>query len=143
VDRAGGNPQHAEMLRKHLSGVPRDRRRVEDIPRGLAASIASAWERIAIEPPVVEGLGLLCAAREALTLDELGRVAGWTHERPRRVFLRAARELLIEIQRAGGVSEYRLHHDSIRAHVATAIGTDALAVHHLALAERLATWPAL
>ena len=53
-------------------GVPPEQRRVEDIPRGLAASIASAWERVAIEPPVVDGLGLLCAAREALTLDELG-----------------------------------------------------------------------
>jgi hypothetical protein len=40
------------------------------------------------------------------------------------------------------VPEYRLHHDSIRAHVAEAIGTDALAAHHLALAERLASWPA-
>jgi len=91
---------------------------------------------------VVDGLGLLCAARDALTLDELGRVAGWTREPQRRAFLRGARELLIETRRAGRVSEYRLHHDSIRAHVAEAIGLDRLAAHHLALAQRLATWPA-
>ncbi len=142
VERAGGNLQHAEMLRRHLSGVSPEQRRVEDIPRGLAASIASAWERVAIEPPVVDGLGLLCAAHDALTLDELGRVAGWSSEPQRRAFLRGARELLLETQRAGAVSEYRLHHDAIRAHVAKAIGIDQLAAHHLALAQRLATWPA-
>jgi hypothetical protein len=142
VERAGGNLEHAEMLRRQLSGVPPEQRRASDIPRGLAASIASAWERVAIEPPVVDGLGLLCAARGALTLDELGRVAGWTHEPQRRAFLRGARELLIATERAGRVFEYRLHHDSIRAHVADAIGIDRLAAHHRALAQRLATWPA-
>src|SRR6185295_5716090 len=108
VERAGGNLEHAEMLRRHLSSVQPAQRRVEDIPRGLVASIASAWERIAIEPPVVDGLGLLCAARGALALDDLGRVAGWTLEPQRRAFLRGARELLLETRRAGGVSEYRL-----------------------------------
>jgi hypothetical protein len=142
VERAGGNLQHAVMLRLHLSGVPPEQRRASDISRGLLALIASAWERIAIELPVVDGLGILCAARDALTLDELGRVAGWTHEPQRRAFLRGARELLIETRRAGRVSEYRLHHDSIRTHVAEAIGVDGLAAHHLALAQRLATWPA-
>jgi hypothetical protein len=75
VDRADGNPQHAEMLRKHLAGLLPEQRRVEDIPRGLRVLIASAWERIAIDPAVVDGLGILCAAREPLVLDELGRVA--------------------------------------------------------------------
>src|SRR5262249_51936500 len=88
------------------------------------------------------GLGILCAARDALTLDELGRVAGWTSEPQRRTFLRGARELLVETRRASHVFEYRLHHDSIRAYIAEAIGSDALAAHHLALAQRLATWPA-
>src|SRR5689334_20685879 len=48
VERARGNLQHAVMLRLHLAGLPPELRRVEDIPRGLAALIASAWERIAI-----------------------------------------------------------------------------------------------
>src|SRR5262249_8169708 len=61
---------------------------------------------------------------------------------PRQAFVRGAREWLIETRRPSGVSEYRLHHDSIRAYIANAIGTDALAGHHLALAERLATRPA-
>jgi hypothetical protein len=110
------------MLRKHLAGLPPEQRTVEEIPRGLAAWIASAWERIATEPPVVDGLGILCAAREPLTLDELGSVACWTGTAARQAFVRSAREWLIETARAGRVPEYRLHHDSIRAHVAEAIG---------------------
>ncbi|HEX8106456.1 MAG TPA: hypothetical protein VF516_01960 [Kofleriaceae bacterium] len=90
----------------------------------------------------MNGLGILCTARDALTLDELGRVAGWTSEPQRRTFLGRARELLIETRRTSRVFEYRLHHDSIRAYIADAVGSDALAAHHLALAQRLATWPA-
>ncbi len=142
VARAGGNLQHAAMLRQHLAGLSPDQRRVEDIPRGLAASLASVWDRIAADPAVVDGLGILCAAREALTLDELGVVAGWTSEAQRRAFVRSAREVLVETRRADAVLEYRLHHDSIRAHVAGAIGTAALRGHHSALAQNLATWPA-
>ncbi len=141
VERAGGNLEHAAMLHRQLAGLPPELRYVEDIPRGLGALLASAWERIVTDPAVVDGLGILCAAREPLTLDELGRVAGWTHELQRRVFLGEARELLIETQRVSGASEYRLHHDSIRAHIAKAIGIDRLAAHHLALAQQLATWP--
>jgi len=142
VERAGGNLEHAAMLHRQLAGLPPEQRHVEDIPRGLGALIASAWDRIAIDPAVVDGLGVLCAAREPLTLDELGQVARWTGAAPRQAFVRGAREWLIETRRTSGASEYRLHHDSIRAHVANVIGTDVLAGHHLALAERLATWPA-
>jgi WD40 repeat protein len=148
---AGGNLQHAAMLRQHLAGLPPEQRRVEAIPRGLAALLASAWERVATEPAVIDGLGVLCAAREALTLDELGVVAGWAGEPPRRAFVRGARELLVEGWRVGvdtgegrdngGVAEYRLHHDSIRGQIAGAIGPATLRAHHRALAQRLATWP--
>jgi len=139
VARAGGNLQHTAMLRQHLVGLPPEQRRALDIPRGLAALLASAWERIATDPVVVDGLGILCAAREALTLDELGAVAAWTGETQRRTFLRGAREVLIVSRRDGTVPEYRLHHDSIRAQIAEAVGTVALRGHHRALAH--ATWP--
>jgi WD40 repeat protein len=142
VERAAGNLQHAVMLRQQLAGLPPEQRRVEDIPRGLAALMATTWERIAVDPLVVNGLGILCAARDALTLDELGRVAGGISEPQRRAFLRATRELLIETRRPSRALAYRLHHDSTRAYIADAIGGDALAAHHLALAQRLATWPA-
>jgi hypothetical protein len=142
VRRADGNLQHAAMLRQHLAGVAPAQRQVENIPRGLAALIASAWERIATAASIVDGLGVLCAAREALTIDEVAAVAGWTGEAARRAFVRGARELLVESQRAEDVAAYQLHHDSIRAQVAKAIGADALRGHHRALAQKLATWPA-
>ena len=100
-----------------------------------------SWERVAIEPIVVAGLGILCAAREALSLDELAAVAEWSGDAPRRAFLRGARELLVETSRTDGTSEFRLHHDAIRAHVAKDIGPVALSLHHRSLAARLATWP--
>jgi hypothetical protein len=142
VARAGGNVQHAVQLRKRLAVLPPAQRRVEDIPRGLAALIKKSWERIAVDAVVVDGLGILCAAREALTLDELGAVAGWNGEAQRRIFVRAARELLVETLRQDGQPEYRLHHDAIRGHIAQAIGDVALRAQHGALARRHATWPA-
>jgi hypothetical protein len=146
VARAGGNVQHAVQLRKQLAALgPAQRRaaqhRLEDIPRGLEALIAQAWERIAVDPIVVDGLGILCAAREALSLDELGAVAGWAGDAQRRAFVRGAMELLVEIEQPNGMREYRLHHDSIRAHIARAIGSAALAEHHRSVARRLASWP--
>src|SRR5215510_9258937 len=80
VARASGNLQHAVQLRKHMAVLPRAQRRVEDIPRGLSALHERSWERIASDELAAEGMGILCAAREALTLDELGAVAGWTDD---------------------------------------------------------------
>jgi hypothetical protein len=142
VARAGGNVQHAVQLRRHVAATPAQLRRARDIPRGLGALIERTWERVAHDAVVVEGLGILCAAREALTLDELGAVAAWTADETRRAFLRGAKEVLVETQRPDGQHEYRLHHDSIRAHIAQAVGDIALRGHHSTLARRLATWPA-
>ncbi|HWO19184.1 MAG TPA: CHAT domain-containing protein [Kofleriaceae bacterium] len=139
---AGGNIQHAVTLQRHLKVLPAEQRRVEDIPRGLAALLERSWERIATDPSIVDGLGILCAAREALSLDELSTVAGWTGGIERRTFVRGARELLVETRRPDGQAEYRLHHDSIRAHIAGVLGAAPLRGYHTALARRLATWPA-
>src|SRR5262249_17451657 len=94
--RAGGNLQHAVTLRQHLAGMERGQRGVEGFPLGLAGRLGRAWEGIAVDMQVVDGFGVLCAAREALPLDELGAVAGWTGEPQRRAFVHGARELLIE-----------------------------------------------
>jgi WD40 repeat protein len=142
VARAGGNLQHAVTLRKHLAGLPPAQRRVEGIPRGLGAMLAKSWQRIAIEPLAVRGLGILCAAREALTLDELAAAAGWTEEAQRQAFLRGASEFLIETVHANRQPEYRLHHETIGAHIASTLGAAALRTCHVALARQLATWPA-
>ena len=141
VLRAGGNLQHAVTLRKHVAGLSAAQRRVEVIPRGLAALLGKLWDRISTDPVAVHGLGILCAAREALTLDELGVVAGWIDPAQRLAFMRAASELLVETRRGNGQAEYRPHHDAIRAHVVSMIGTATLRGHHAALARQLATWP--
>jgi len=139
---AAGNMQHAVTLRKHLEGLPETQRRVERLPEGLEALLVKVWERVAAEPIAVHGLGILCAAREALTLDELGTVAGWTGVAQRGAFVRGAREFLVETRRVDHQPEYRLHHDSIREHIASMIGAAELRGHHAALAQQLATWPA-
>jgi hypothetical protein len=87
---AAGNLQHAVTLWKHLEGLPEEQRHVEHLPEGLEALLVKVWERIAAEPVAVHGLGILCAAREALTLDEVGMVAGWTGAMQRQAFLRGA-----------------------------------------------------
>ena len=142
VARASGNLQHAVTLRKHVAGLPAAQRRVEAIPRGLAALLAKLWHRTSTDAIVVHGLGILCAAREALTLDELGVTAGWADAAQRQAFVRGASELLVETRRADDQTEYRLHHDTIRHHVASMVGPAALRAHHAALARQLATWPA-
>jgi hypothetical protein len=142
VARAGGNVQHSVQLRKRLAVLLPEQRRVEDIPRGLAALIEKSWARVAANTSAVAGLGILCAAREALTLDEIGAVADWGDDPLRRTWVHVAKELLVETQRSGGQLEYRLHHDAIRGYVAQTIGDAVLRAHHRALARRYATWPA-
>ncbi|HEX2687179.1 MAG TPA: CHAT domain-containing protein [Kofleriaceae bacterium] len=142
VARADGNLQHAATLRKHLASVPPAQRRVEVIPRGLQSLLTMLWGRLASNAVAVRGLGILCAAREPLSLDELAVVAGWDDVAQRQTFVRAARELLLETRRADGLAEYRLHHDAIRAHIIDQFGVATTRHHHGALAQRLATWPA-
>ncbi len=141
VARARGNLQHATMLRKYLAGMPSAQRKVKSIPGGLDALVDKLCARIAADPLAALGLGILCAAREALALDELGAAAGWEDE-PRRAFVRGAGELLAESWRPDGRREFRLHHASIREHLARTLGDAALRGHHAALAARVASWPA-
>jgi hypothetical protein len=139
---AGGNMQHAVTLRKYQASVPLVQRRVEAIPRGLGSLLTLLWRRVANHTVAVHGLGILCAAREPLSLDELGAVVGWDDIAQREAFKQIAFEFLIETRREGGVAEYRLHHDSIRAHIVEQIGPAIVRGHHAALTRRLATWPA-
>jgi nucleoside phosphorylase len=135
---ARGNMQHAATLRKHLAFVPPAQRRVEPIPRGLDALLTLMWERVSTSAVAVHGLGILCAAREPLSLDELGSVAGWKDAAPREEFKRFALEFLTETRREGGVAEYRVHHDSLRTYIVEQIGQAAVRDHHAALARTLA-----
>jgi hypothetical protein len=140
VARADGNLQHAVTLRKHLASVPPTKRRVEAIPRGLKSLLTMLWCRVANDAVAVRGLGILCAAREPLSLDALGMIAGWDVAQ-RETFVRTARELLVETRHEGGAAEYRLHHDAIRVHIVEQLGQNVVRDHNAALAGKLATWP--
>jgi hypothetical protein len=115
---------------------------VEAIPRGLKSLLTLLWRRVANNTIATRGLGILCAARQPLSLDELGAVASWEDSAQREQFAQAALELLIETRREDGMAEYRLHHDAIRAHIMEQLGATVICGHHAALARTRATWPA-
>lgn len=142
IARAEGNVLHAVMLHDALQAVPVDQSRADRIPRGLKSLIGDIWDRAASHIAVRSGLGALCAAQEALSLDVLAEIAGWSYDDKQR-FARDARQLLLEEPAAwAGVEAYRLRHDWVRELIAERLGPSALRVHHAALARVLATWPA-
>jgi hypothetical protein len=138
VARARGNLLHATLLRKYLTGMAAAQRRVKSVPVGLEAMLEMLWGRVAADPLVVRGLGLLCVVREALTIEALGAIAGWPEDAERRAFLTGARELVVETWRLDAKREYRLHHESVRELVARTLGEAALGEHRATLACRSA-----
>jgi len=141
IARAEGNVLHAVMLHDVLRGLPPEQRRAERIPGGLRHLIGEVWDRAASTESVRVGLGLLCAAQEALSLDALAEVAAWSYDDKER-FLREARQLLLEEPASWASTEaYRPRHDWVRELMAERLGGAALRVHHETLARTLARWP--
>jgi hypothetical protein len=56
-------------------------RRTDRIPRGLKRLIGEVWDRAASYQAVRTGLGLLCAAQEALSVDMLAELRTCTRPR--------------------------------------------------------------
>ncbi|TMQ18355.1 MAG: hypothetical protein E6J91_08105 [Deltaproteobacteria bacterium] len=141
IARAEGNVLHAVMVHEHMRDLRADQRRADRIPRGLRELIGEVWKRAASDKAVREGLGLLCAARDALSLDVLARLAGWRYEEKER-FVRDALALLLEEPASwAGTIAYRPRHDWVRELIAEWLGPEVLRAHHATLAEGLATWP--
>jgi WD40 repeat protein len=138
IARADGNVLHAVMLHDALRDLPAAKRRADRIPRGLKALIGEIWDRAAACERVRAGLGILCAAREALSVEVLAELAAWSYE-DRERFVRDARQLLLE--EPGAVEAYRPRHDWVRELIAERLGASAIRAHHETLARRLATWP--
>ena len=106
------------------------------------------WERIAsLDEPdltnVMEGLGLLCAAREALPVDDLARHLHWEGKKPAIRFEQIARPFLLEQPsswRLDRKKAWRPHHDGYRTFVLEAL-KDLSAELHQRLAAGIAAWP--
>jgi hypothetical protein len=141
IARTEGNVLHAVMLHDALRDLPPEQRRAERIPGGLRHLIGEVWDRAASTQSVRVGLGLLCAAQEALSLDALAEVAAWSYDDKER-FVREARQLLLEEPASwAGAAAYRPRHDWVRELMAERLGGAALRTHHETLARTLARWP--
>jgi hypothetical protein len=137
VLRANGNMQHAMMARNHLASVPGSESRVEAIPRGLPNLLAMLWQRVAGDGLAVRGLGILCAAREPLSLNEIGLVAGWSNIAEQLAFAHVARALLVKTRRSDGMAAYWLGHDSVRAYLVDQLGPRPVHRYREMLASKL------
>ncbi|HWO18301.1 MAG TPA: PQQ-binding-like beta-propeller repeat protein [Kofleriaceae bacterium] len=142
IERAEGNVLHAVMLHDALQSLLPAERRAGRVPHGLRGLIGDIWKRAASDEKVRAGLGLLCAAQEALSLDVLGELAGWSYDERER-FLPSTRQLLLEEPASwSGAAAYRPRHEWVRELMAERLGAAAVRAHHGTLAQKLAIWPA-
>ena len=122
-------PPPAGAAAAFLSGMLDD----DDTDGAASRLVASA------RPEVREGLGILCAAREALPLDVLGELAGWTDKEVPR-FLRDAEAILVEGQSLWPDRAYGMEREAAQV-VAEQLGAETIRRHHETLAQTLAAWP--
>ncbi|WP_437767623.1 TIR domain-containing protein [Sorangium sp. So ce281] len=147
VIRAEGNLLYAVKLREWLEEQPVEQRRVERLPRGLSGFLEQIWRQLRGLPReqfglVTNGLGLVCAAREALPLEEIEAAWGWQGMEAGEDFLHAARALLLEEPASWrGARAYRPYHEAFRAFVADKLGPKRMAELHRRLLETTARWP--
>ncbi|PTL76439.1 TIR domain-containing protein [Vitiosangium sp. GDMCC 1.1324] len=150
VRRAEGNILYSVKLAEWLQERPVEKRRAELLPRGLEALLEESWERIQALPGevrgvVLEGLGVVAVAREALPLPVLGAVAGWKDSRDGEHFLHAARPFLLEEPgRTSLERAWRPFHESFRSFLLTKLGgsrEDWERAEHWRMAEELCQWP--
>ncbi|HMG54605.1 MAG TPA: AAA family ATPase, partial [Kofleriaceae bacterium] len=139
---ARGNMLHAALLRKHLARLPQPEHCSDAIPRDLPALLAKLWQRVEGAPAALRALEILCAAREPLSLEQIGRVAGWTDPGDLRAVANLARELVVEIRRDDRTTVYGIFHDAVRSFAIERLGPIAIRGQHRELADKLATWPA-
>ncbi|WP_437477905.1 AAA family ATPase [Sorangium sp. So ce1014] len=146
VGRGQGNLLYASKLREWLQEQPPDQRRAERLPRGLSGFLEQVWrqlrgltrERFGI---VCDGLGLLCAAREALPLHEIEVALGWDDLQICEDFLEATRALLLEEpEHWRGARAYRPYHEAFRDFVVERLGPTRMGELHRQLLRTTARW---
>ncbi len=146
VERAQGNLLHAVKTREWLGTVKPSERRVERLPVGLKGILKALWERLrdheSYGAPIRQGLGLLCAAGDALPAYAIELALGWPPGSAGQQLLEPAREALLE--EPGGwhgapQPRYRLFHDAMRDLLCEKL-RGGLQEHHERLAQRIAIW---
>lgn len=150
--RGGGNLLYAVKLRDQLEPLSAEERQVIALPAGLVGWLDESWQKFVSDeacwPLLERGLGLLCAAREALPVSALGHLLGGV---PRReALLRRVRSVLLEEPASWrqqdddpGEVAYRLYHDSFRDFIERRLGgAVAMQGFHQTLVATLAPWPA-
>jgi len=101
VERADGNLLHAVMLHDAWQALPASERRADRIPDGLRELLTEIWDRATDHDESVRvGLGLLCAAQEALSARSARRTRRLG---PRRALACAAQGATALARRAGVV----------------------------------------
>ncbi len=152
LDRGHGNVLYAVKLRDQFESLSAAERQVIALPDGLAGWLDESWQRFVADeeswPLVERGLGLLCAAREALPVSVLDLLLGGVSRRE--ALLRRVRSVLLEEPAAWhpyreSLDEvaYRPYHDSFRGFIEKKLGgATAMQGFHQTLMESLAPWPA-
>ncbi len=147
VQRAEGNVLYAVKLAEWLQEQPVEKRRAELLPRGLEALLEESWERIQGLPGefrkvVLEGLGVVAVAREALSLSVLAAVVGWEGVENGERFLRVARSFLLEeLGHANREKHWRPFHESFRSFILAKLGEERERAEHQRVARQLCRWP--
>ncbi|MEZ4308698.1 MAG: AAA family ATPase [Polyangiaceae bacterium] len=147
VNIAQGNALHAGRLCEWLDGQPASRRTASEITQGLTDLLRRLWSDFdRLDGPrgelVRRGLGIACAAREALPAYLFGELIGDESKSAGEELLRATRHLLREepAKWHGGVPGYRLYHEHLREVFVERIGGGSLRDHHRRFLEVLARW---
>ncbi|GAA2152584.1 hypothetical protein GCM10009826_10990 [Humibacillus xanthopallidus] len=149
ADAAQGNILHAVMLAEVFAADP-TMRDTRQIPVGFEALLEGMWLRLLdldeeMSLRVLNGLGLLAVAGQALPLSIVARLLGWRHPAYLAKFKQYALPFLLEEDERwhGGEARYRPFHESTRSFLTSGdrMSSDLRRHWHELLAEELATWP--
>jgi WD40 repeat protein len=150
IDAAQGNMLHAVTLFDAFD-TNTQARDPQRIPIGFAALLEDMWVRLVdmeereTSGHVIDGLGLLAVAGEALPLGTLARLLDWKHPADIVDFKRYALPFLLEESADwyGGEARYRPFHESTREFLTSGdhMLPDVHRGYHELLARWLAVWP--
>jgi len=150
IAAAQGNMLHAMTL---FDAFPTEMqaRDAKRIPVGFKALLEQLWLRLVdlenrdTSGRVIDGLGLLAIASEALPLSILARLLKWRHPADITDFKRYALPFLLEESADwhGGEARYRPFHESTREFLTSSdhMLPDVSRDYHELLAQRLGKWP--